>query len=595
MNAPTVINQTALSLSNAEYQVLKKGPRYIINNPEKANERKANELKATRDKIRRSNAEHGWHLPLDRLDKFIESLDIELTKIHNDSIPDKDLKTCLVLEKKLKKSNIILRKTDKSKVFHLGNAHHYEEKVKQYMAKTDAYDKLGDKNPLQDLVLQTNSMLEGLFKSNHIKLQLYKRLRVDANKAELAHLYFLPKAHKPNTPLRPIVAGLKSPTIKISQWLDSILRPLFDQMAAETSILNGVQLISILERWSERNLSRNTKFLTMDVSDLYTMVPQEGGIQAIKKMLHTFQIHEIQGVKKSIILLLARYVMKNNYFIYGNCYYKQIRGGAMGSPLTLTVSNAYMFFFQRPITKWVQHRDGIFCRYIDDIFLTADASNDLLEGLVRHWNRIDENIKLTADISHAVNFLDVSIRNIDGHLNTSVFHKPSHEPYFLPFESTHAMFIKKNIPYGAIIRAIRYSSDAISFSREETHITMALLLNGYPLKVIRTQYEKAFTDMNCAWPNRYNYQAVRQLSLSNFFSLDKGKKKRKIDFDADLIFHFSYCKGMETFAARFHQKWDELFNHFALCSISPIVGFRNCDSLQQRLVKKKPPKALISI
>ncbi|CAM4986267.1 unnamed protein product [Rotaria socialis] len=156
------------------------------------------------------------------------------------------------------------------------------------------------------------------------------------NDAELAHLYFLPKAHKQGTPLRPIVAGLKSPTTKISRWLDQTLRPLFDQMSKETSILNGSELIKSLQKWTNTNINKRTMFLTMDVSDLYTMVPQEGGIQALKKMLRHFNINEIKKMKTSTILLLARFVMQNNFFCYDGMYYKQIRGGAMGSPLTLT-------------------------------------------------------------------------------------------------------------------------------------------------------------------------------------------------------------------------------------------------------------------
>lgn len=565
-----------------------------MNDPERAKKRRANELQIAYRKIRDSNAEHGWLLPPERLDTFIRSLDDELTRIHDNSMPSKNIRTCRLLEEKLEKSNIILRKTDKSKVFHLGNTNEYEDKVKQYMAKTDAYEDLGDKNPLKELILRTNSMLKGLVTGKHINLRLCKQLEVDASKAELAHLYFLPKAHKPGTPLRPIVAGLKSPTIKISKWLDSILRPLFDQISVKTSILNGVQLISVLEEWSTKKLKKDTLFLTMDVSDLYTMVPQEGGIQAIKKMLRIFNIDQIEGVKLPTILLLARFVMKNNYFLYGKHYYKQIRGGAMGSPLTLTVSNAYMFFFQTPITKWVNHREGIFCRYIDDIFVTANAPKDLLEGLVRHWNRIDKNIKLSAEISQSVNFLDLSVENLDGYLKTSVFHKPSHEPYFLPFDSAHAMFIKRNIPYGAIIRAMRYSSDIISFNKEETYITMALLLNGYPLNIIQRQFQKAFTDMNCTWPDEYSYQTIRKTFLAHFHA-KKEKKTKKIEFDRNLILHFSYCKGMETFAAQFHKLWNELFRHFALSNINPIIGYRNCDSLQQRLVKKKPPKRMITI
>ncbi|CAF0919845.1 unnamed protein product, partial [Adineta steineri] len=66
--------------------------------------------------------------------------------------------------------------------------------------------------------------------------------------AELAHLYFLPKAHKPNTSLRPIMAGLKSSTTKISRWLDSLLRTLFDRLALDITTINGVQLIKQVER-----------------------------------------------------------------------------------------------------------------------------------------------------------------------------------------------------------------------------------------------------------------------------------------------------------------------------------------------------------
>ncbi|CAF1549133.1 unnamed protein product [Adineta ricciae] len=595
IDAPTVINQSTLTLTDAEYLILKKGPRFILNDPKRAAVRKIQELQQTYEKIRSHSSDRGWILPAAQLNTFIEALTIELDKIHEISKPSKDLKICRSLEKKLKDSNTILRKTDKSKVFHLGKADDYEEKAKQYMIKTKAYDCLGDNNPLQGLISETNSMLKGLLSGKHISFRLFRRLYVEESKAELAHLYFLPKAHKAGTPLRPIVAGLKSPTIEISRWLDSILRPLFDRLAKETSILNGVELIDLLERWSHQNLKSQTQFVTMDVSDLYTMVPQEGGIQAIKKMLRVFHIDQIQEVKTSTILLLARYVMKNNYFVYGNCYYKQIRGGAMGSPLTLTISNAYMYFFQTPIVKWVQHGNGIYCRYIDDIFIAANTTHELLEGLVQHWNRIDENIKLTADISQSVNFLDVAIANLNGVLQTSVFHKPSHEPYFLPYDSTHAMFIKRNIPKAAIIRAIRYSSELMEFSKEETHITVSLLLNGYPLRTIQRQYEIAFNEMKCAWPNIDNYREIRHIFLAHFFEKDNKIHEKEINFDIEMIFHFSYCHGMEKFAASFHEKWNEILGQFAITNIKPIVGFRNCESLQQKLVKKKPSKALITV
>ncbi len=90
----------------------------------------------------------------------------------------------------------------------------------------------------------------------------------------------------------------------------------------------------------------------MDVTDLYTMIPQEGGVTAIKRLLEVSGLKQIDGVKKEITLALTRFVMSTIFFCFDGSYYKQIRGGAMGSPLTLTVANAYMYFLERPIAKW---------------------------------------------------------------------------------------------------------------------------------------------------------------------------------------------------------------------------------------------------
>ncbi|CAF1510573.1 unnamed protein product, partial [Adineta steineri] len=184
-------------------------------------------------------------------------------------------------------------------------------KAQIYMNKTKTYQDLGNINPLKSLVEQTNDLLYGLWTSKHISQKQYEKLRVNKDDAELVHLYFLPKAHKPNTPLRPIMAGLKSPTIKISRWLDGLSRLLFDRLAVDTTVINGVQLIKQVERWSASNLTLATSFIVMDVTDLYTMIPQEGGVTAIKRLMETSNLKQINGVKKEIISALTRFVMTN--------------------------------------------------------------------------------------------------------------------------------------------------------------------------------------------------------------------------------------------------------------------------------------------
>ncbi|CAF3302177.1 unnamed protein product, partial [Rotaria sp. Silwood2] len=40
-------------------------------------------------------------------------------------------------------------------------------------------------------------------------------------------------------------------------------------------------------------------------------------------------------------------------------YYHQIRGEAMGSPLTLTIANCYMFFFERKLVNQIHNSNGL--------------------------------------------------------------------------------------------------------------------------------------------------------------------------------------------------------------------------------------------
>jgi hypothetical protein len=41
----------------------------------------------------------------------------------------------------------------------------------------------------------------------------------------------------------------------------------------------------------------------------------------------------------------------------------------MGSQLTLTTANCYMFFFEQNIIKQINNSNGLYLHYIDDIFL----------------------------------------------------------------------------------------------------------------------------------------------------------------------------------------------------------------------------------
>ena len=117
-------------------------------------------------------------------------------------------------------------------------------------------------------------------------------------------------------------------------------------------------------------------------------------------------------------------------------------------------------------------------RYIDDIFLTWNRSEHELRKLLNEANQWHPNIKLEYKISQSLPFLDVLLTNTNGILLTSVYHKPSAEPYVVPFISDHHPHVFRNIIKTILTRAVRYSSTIESFEQERRFIKLMLLYNG---------------------------------------------------------------------------------------------------------------------
>jgi len=430
------------------------------------------------------------------------------------------------------------------------------------------------------LIERTNKYLLNLRLAHWITQKQYEKLSINLNEVQLAHMYYLPKAHKPGTPLRPIISGLKHPTIKISKFLDELLRPLFNKMASNTTVTSGSEVLERLCEWSRRNLCSTTILCTIDVVDLYTMIPQTEGALSIRKMMDYIEMKQINGLKVETIIRLSRFVLQNNFFTYDGKFYRHIRGGAMGSPLTLTIANCYMFFFEMNIVKQIHNSGGFYARYIDDIIIAINWPIRHLYKQLDQWNEFDMNIKLNAQAGFSVNFLDLHIENNNGQLYTKVYNKPSYEPYFLPLNNIHPMHIKKNIPYTMLLRSIIYCSTYEAYIDERERLRMALLLNKYPGNFIDVQFDRVLKKFNIKRPlTNQNYNVIReeiiQAPLEEKIQIDYGKK---------MFVHFTYCSNMRIFPSKFHALWDKYFIESPINEIKPVLGTRNVKNLLRKML-----------
>ena len=143
---------------------------------------------------------------------------------------------------------------------------------------------------------------------------------------------------------------MNTPTTGISKLLDKLIRPLFDKHVRSTTIIDGVDLIRRLETYAASGYLKSTTYLcTFDITDLYTMLPQEESLKILTEFLLEHGYNKVKGIPIDAIRKLARLVIKENVFVYGNKIYKQTTGGAMGSSFTLTLANIFMWKWQKQI------------------------------------------------------------------------------------------------------------------------------------------------------------------------------------------------------------------------------------------------------
>ena len=78
--------------------------------------------------------------------------------------------------------------------------------------------------------------------------------------------------------------------------------------------------------------------VTFDVTDLYTMIPRNGALEALGRFLLRHSINnKVGSLSVDTILKLARLILDTNYFVYDSKYNRQIKVRAMGSPFTVTL------------------------------------------------------------------------------------------------------------------------------------------------------------------------------------------------------------------------------------------------------------------
>ena len=257
----------------------------------------------------------------------------------------------------------------------------YIEHCELLLNDREFYEKL-DANPTLIYTKEVKQKIDDMLKNSYITKQEYNYLSENLENPRTPLYYGLPKIHKIFDlfpPLRPIVSGFDSCTCNLSKFVDSFVK--FQAQKCKSYIRDTKDFLIKLS--SIKSIPANSFLVTMDVSSLYTNIDHEEGAEACFKKLEERKNKSIPSIViKNLILM----ILKSNAFRFGNEYYRQITGTAMGTPMAPNYANLFMDNFEQNLLHDYSQKTGlsplVWFRFIDDIFFIWTGNKDSLDHFI---------------------------------------------------------------------------------------------------------------------------------------------------------------------------------------------------------------------
>ena len=153
---------------------------------------------------------------------------------------------------------------------------------------------------MQDLAEISNKLFKNLKNKGGITKKELKHFTVDFKKAtNLDKLYLLPKIHKPlfEVPSRPVISNCGTSTEVVSEFLNSELKSVMQD--GWSYIKDSGDFIKKLKNIDP--IPQDGIMVTADIVGLYPSIPNDAGLEALKKGLI------IERIKRFLLMNLLKW------------------------------------------------------------------------------------------------------------------------------------------------------------------------------------------------------------------------------------------------------------------------------------------------
>ena len=240
----------------------------------------------------------------------------------------------------------------------------------------------------------------------------------------------------------PIVSACSTETYNTAKFITKILQNYCGKTSSSvkysTNFIKKIKHLSIIPE--EETL------VSFDVSAPITSIPVPVGLQVINSKISTCtNFTTVCRIPTEKFIKLLEFNIANCIICFNKKFYKQLQDAAMGSPVSLVISNIYMEYFESlaipsspTLIKW-------WFRFVDDVHITT--RRDQVNKLQKHLNSVDPHIKLTIELpgTDGLPSPDTLTRPTPDPIESTVYRKPTHTDRYLDSNSNHPISAKLSV------------------------------------------------------------------------------------------------------------------------------------------------------
>ena len=360
----------------------------------------------------------------------------------------------------------------------------------------------------------------------HMFIEEHLKNNVDNPFGQFYILYKIHKGFKNgHWPTRPVCSDVSSLTHGLGKWITEMLLPIQKKQPSyfqDTFALKG--LLDALE------LPPNARIFTADATSMYTNIKTGPALQAIKDYIGQLRMDDR---KKEALHEAMVLVFNNNIFRFGDAYIRQTSGTAMGTPPAPPYATIFYAIHENEFLPRWSTQVMFYKRFIDDVFgvwLThADPETDkqLWTEFCADMNAWHDLEWICENPSNTVNFMDLTITIVDGHLETKLFEKEANLYLYLPPHSAHPRSVFTGLIFGQVLRTRRLCTHKSDADNSIGEFFTRMLARGHKQESLAPLFVKA----------EKNAKAFLQRTPEERKQI---KKQQELDSHTQLFLHLQF-------------------------------------------------------